>query len=276
MARDWIELLADLAREQERSVSDDPRFDALVEGSLSDAEKQRLTRDAEASLDSQRALAACLPFDDSVKVRLVERARTELSSPSGNVRDPIGVADDLMGDETKRPMDRRTSRSRWPIVALLVFAFAASAGLAAYLARPSAHPTMASYELTVMAPGSPSAQRGVVTVSPQKHLLLTLRPTSEGARATELSVFLEDAANPSGSPAAWTKLDTTVAFDPDGATRIEIPHALLTSPSVGQPTIVVVAVRQGPVPTSAAELEEVLSRGDGQVFRQGIQAARTD
>ena len=273
MARDWIELLADLAREQERSVSDDPRFDALVEGSLSDTGKQRLTRDAEASVDSQRALAACLPLDDSVKVRLVERARTELTSPSGNVRDPIGVTDDLMDDETQRLTDPRTSRSRWPIVALLVVAFVASAGLAAYLARPSVHPTMASYELTVMSPGSPSAQRGVITVGPQTHLLLSLRPTSEGARATELSVFLEDAANPSGSPAAWTKLDTTVTFDPEGATRIEIPHALLTSPSVGRPTIVVVAVREGPAPTSAAQLEGVLARGDGQVFRQSIQAA---
>ncbi len=275
MARDWIELLADLAREQERSVSDDPRFDALVEGSLSETEKERLARDAEASVDSQRALAACLPLDEQVKVRLVERARTELTSPSGNARDPFDVPDDLL-DEVPR-QDTPTSRTRGWTVALLVVAFVASAGLAAYLARPSAPTTMAAYEMTVGAPGSPSVRDGIFTVTPHERLLLTLRPTTEGARATELTVFLEDATKPAGgAPAEWRKIDAAVTSTPEGTTRIEIPHALLASPVGSRLTVVVVAVRQGPAPSSATELEPSLARGDARVFRQTVEAVRTD
>jgi len=149
MARDWIEMLADLAREQDRAIASDPRLDALVEGTLPDADKEQLERDAVSSVESARMLAAFEPLDMGVKDRLVQSAHTVLTNPPTGERDPLEVSDDLeespepqvlptdVGKPTDRPVATHKAESNTGFVVLLVALFVIAAAVAAYFAWPS-------------------------------------------------------------------------------------------------------------------------------------------
>ena len=139
MARDWIEMLVELAREQDRAVPKDPRLDALVEGTLSDAEKLELEKEAASSVDSARVLAAFTPLDNNIKDRLVTTAHTVLTNPPTGERDPLDVPDDLdaMPEPEQRVATVAPAQSQWGFILLLIVAFAFAAAVAAYFAWPS-------------------------------------------------------------------------------------------------------------------------------------------
>lgn len=266
LARDWIEMLTELARQQDRAVPTDPRFDALLDGTLPEGEKERLEKDAAVRPEILAALAACRPIDDAVKDRLVRRAQTDLSAPPTGERDPLAVPDELELVESKPPtrpkLTARRSARHW--ILILAAAFVGAAGLAAYLTRPPDHPVLCSYDLAVRI-ADPSASRGLV---------LELSPRGDGARAQDVRLFVND--RPSGDVirAADLKRLDVPGTQSGNALIFEVPGIVPGPSSNSTSELVLVAVAGGKVPSDVAELDDLLRDGSRRVvvFRQTVRS----
>lgn len=280
MARDWIEMLIDLAREQKHVSPKDPRFDELIEGRLREAEKEQLARDATASSESMVALAVCSPLQDDVKERLLRRVKAELSAPPTGERDPLDVPDGLddgamaSGEASKSEGRVRSQPLRgFPVAMALAVAFLA-AGLTGYLAWPS-DTAMSAYDLEVAVEnqhGAVAPAHSEATVLPGEALVLELRARGEGKRAASASVFLDDPSS-GDRRRDLRKLGAKVVVSGD-VIHITVPNSTLISTSKDGVEIVVAAVAQGTAPTTAAQLEELADTGHVRTFRQRIHVAR--
>lgn len=254
MARDWIDMLTDLARSQDRAVPEDPRFDALVEGALTDEELAQLEQEASHSPASLAALAACSPLDADVKDRMFKRAQVDLSSPPTGEFDPLHVPDEL---ESAPPSPRKSPVRAQVLIPLLLGGFLLSAGAGTYLAWPS-QPVLAPCDVAVQ--GGTAGQ-----------LLITLRAREAGGQPSDTRVYLNEGSSTEPLRAsALHPLAARVVAAGD-TTTIEVSRGSLGG-GRAMHELVVVAVARGKVPQSDAELEAVLQQGSRsvRVYRQPV------
>jgi hypothetical protein len=262
MSRDWIDLLAEHARQQNEAPFGDERYERLISGELAESELPALERSAADSPDSQALLAACRPLDAAEKDRLVEAARSALSKSSASASDlrPGGAPKhEQPSARTDRPSLLRRGVHLRAVVYLIAFV-AAGAG-SAVVVRTQVRRAIPGYSMTV-SPGEASAA--------SRDLELVLAPAESFTEPIAVAVFLR----PMTGDQQPTLLDSgavNVVVSGDGTVRVRVPVRELKKPS-GDVEVIVALGRDDEVPRSGFALQTRLlsEEGDAQVFRQSI------
>jgi hypothetical protein len=252
-------LLDAVARAAEKDeIEDDPRWRALVEGRLSEADRKALEELAEEDARHEEALVLLEPLGDEAKARITDRILGELGA-APRAEDPPAPRAEVIALPARR---------RWaPVVAALALA----AGVALFVMLRESPTEVAlgdpipRYEIALVGgelatradPGAP-AEAIPVVLGPGSSLEIVLRPATPYREPIAARGFLIQ----NGRAQAW---EIKPDISPDGAVRIAGERETLFANVAPGPWEIAIAVG----PSGALPDAEAVGRGVS-----GEQAAR--
>lgn len=238
-----LERLAQVARERRTRETDDPRWERLAAGALSEQERAELERLASQSPEDARKREAFTPLDAAARQRIVDRIGPLLATapPAGKVV----------------PFRPR----RWVAV---VPALAAAAAVLFFAWPGRQLAPVPEYQLALSGEqalrGEPSAE-AVPRLGPGSQLSLVLRPARAVEGAIQVRAFLVQG----GKAQPW---NPPMEVSSEGAVRIAGLVETLLPVAPGEWTIAVAVGRAGAVPELPSEVEAMLA--GGQPGREGV------
>ena len=233
--------------ERGRDVLVDPRWQALAEGTLGEADRAELEALASRSEEARRALEAHRPLDAAEQAEIVERLLA--ASPTPAIAPVIAL--------------RPHRKVRAAIVALGSLAAAAALFLMLPAREPGAIP---AYEVAM---AGEQAQRGPAPLAgaprvfgPGSDVELVLRP----AVAEKGPIAARGFLSREGRAQAWAP---PIEVSSDGAVRIAGPYeAVFRGVAPGAVELVIVVGRPGAIPSDAT-LVEMTRQGSSSGPREG-------
>jgi hypothetical protein len=266
-----IRALGGLEREEDAPLRGDPRWEALARGELSPADAAALRAEAGRDAESQAALDALTPLDDSELDRLADGVEDVMvssrgeSGPSPSARAPAADARAPVVPISHVAPPPPVSRTGWAAGVLATIALAA--GLAfVFRAQP---PGLPAYELALaggdqeLRAPSPAGAAGLPRVHAGSTLDLVARPEHAVAGPVEARAFV-------AREGRLTPIAAPLSQSTDGAFRLRGTREALFAGASGTIEIVIVVAPSGALPSSTATLRE-LEGGAAQVLRRSVE-----